>query len=178
MTQVFQNVLPDHIRLSALAGFPDVHWPHWHRYANGKMATVDEARIPPGCRFALQKLAETITPPDGAFWDLSLHGAGLHLMPVGSSLGKHVDAERHPLHSWRRVASLVYWLEDCKGGELVAEDNTILPTSNIAAVLQSDEVHEVLQCKSPRRTLSLFAWQICSGRGTTQATFFENTGPS
>ena len=173
MIKTTHNVLPDHIRLAALAAFPTADWPWWHRYASGKLATVDPSRIPEACRVALYALTATV-PPDAGFYDFDLYGAGLHLMPAGSSLGPHTDATHHPQRPWRRLSSLVFFLDDCGGGELICGDETIAPRANTAARFAACQLHQVLPVVTDRKTLSLFAWEIDHGpKQNTSAQFQE-----
>lgn len=162
MIDRFENVLPDHVRLAALAAFPDADWPWWHRYENGKRATVDPSRIPFACLMALWKLADAVDPPSG-FYDLDFYGAGLHLMTPGVSLGKHQDATHHPQRPWRRLSSLVYFLEDSSGGDLLIDSHVINPRRNTAVTFPASKWHEVTEATQSRRTLSLFSWAIDHG---------------
>ena len=171
ITQIEQPI-PDHLRLAALAAFPPLDWPWWHRYPNGKLATVDPSRIPTACTVALHALASAVTPFAG-FWDFDLYGAGLHLMPAGTSLGRHTDATHHPGKPWRRLASLVYFLDDCDGGELVVDWAIVTPRAGRAATFAANQKHEVLPVKSPRKTLSLFAWTIDDGPKHNTSAEFE-----
>lgn len=173
MVQTYTNVLPDSFRLAALAAFPPADWPWWHRYGNGKLATVDPSRIPSACRVALERLASVCEPVAG-FYDFDFYGAGMHLMPAGTSLGIHKDATHHGQRPWRRLASLVYFLEDCDGGELVIEGEEIKPVANMAVTFPSQQSHEVLAAISDRKTLSLFVWEVDYGpKETTSATFTQ-----
>jgi predicted 2-oxoglutarate/Fe(II)-dependent dioxygenase YbiX len=174
MITKIQNPIPEHIRLAALATFPAIDWPWWHRYGNGKLATVDPSRIPEGCRAALHALALAVAPPSG-FYDFTFYGAGLHYMPAGSALGRHVDASHHPQRPWRRVSSVVCFLDDCDGGELVVEGDTINPIAGLAASFPSNQSHEVLPVKTDRRTISLFAWEIDHGEKQNTSAVFETT---
>lgn len=175
MIATYQHVLPDHLRLAALAEFPEPDWSWWHRYGNGKLATVDPSRIPSACLLALHELARTLPPLAGSFWDVDCYGAGLHLMPRGTSLGQHLDAESHPIKPWRRVASMVYFLEDCDGGELVVDgQEPVEPEDNLAVLFAANQWHRVDEVRSTRRTLSLFAWAIDNGpKARTSALFTE-----
>jgi len=170
--KTYQSAIPDHIRRSALAAFPNTEWEWWHRYQNGKLATVDPARIPSACLVALQALAMAITPEAG-FYDFDCYGSGLHYMPTGSSLDQHVDASHHPQKPWRRVSSLVYFLEDCSGGELVVMGEVISPHAGMAVSFESNQNHEVLNVLSERRTISLFAWDIDYGKKKNTSAVFE-----
>jgi len=162
MSEHFHAVLPEHIRLGALSDFPTADWPWWHRYPNGKLATVDSLRIPVGCRMALKELARTIAPKAG-FWDLDFYGAGLHLMTRGVSLGEHTDASHHPIRPWRRLQSLVYFLNNCVGGELMIGEKAIRPRCGDAVMFDANQLHHVREALSERKTLSLFSWALDDG---------------
>ena len=170
---IIADALPEHLRLAALATFPDTDWPWWHRYESGKLATVDPSRIPTACQMALQQLALVVDPSEG-FIDFDLYGAGLHYMPPGTRLGRHLDASHHPQRPWRRVASCVYFLEDNLAGELVVDTESVTPKANTAAIFPADTWHEVRACWQPRRTLSLFVWQIDTGEKTRTSAEFSD----
>jgi len=171
MVNVQNNVLPDHIRLAAIAAFPTEDWPWWHRYENGKLATVDPSRIPLACVMALLELTRACEPANG-FYDYDLYGAGLHLMPSGVSLGKHTDATHHPQRPWRRLSSLVYFLDDCEGGELTFNNQKVTPKANTAVTFPVSQIHEVQLAITDRRTLSLFTWELdCGLKNCTSAQF-------
>ena len=96
------------------------------------------------------------------------------MMPAGSTLGLHTDATHHGQRPWRRVSSLVYFLDGCEGGELVISGDTVTPTANMAAMFAASQLHEVLPTGTARRTLSLFAWEIDHGeKENTSAQFQE-----
>ena len=171
MFKTFDNVLPDHIRQGALAVFPDEHWEWWHRYGNGKLATKDPCRVPAECRMALEELAKKCCPDEG-FFDLSLVGAGLHLMPEGSELGEHRDAEYAAHRPWRRTGSLVYFLEYGNGGELVVDGDVIPAEQNQAVYFPGNQLHYVRRTFQPRRTLSLFSYVVDHSKKTTTAAVF------
>ena len=173
---VSENLLPEHIRLGALADFPEPTWEHWHRYDNGKLATKHDLHIPSQCKMALHDIARRVEPFPGSFWDLTFHGSGLHLMPEGCDLGFHTDAEFHPTKPWRRVASLVYFLETTSGGELIIDGRKHNPIQNRAIMFKADLRHGVQQTTQRRRTLSLFAWTRDSGTKTTTRAQFESSG--
>lgn len=172
MIDTYTTALSQHVFHGAQASFPDVAWPWFHQYANRKLASVDPVRIPAGCLFALHELARWIPPPEGSFWDLDFYGAGLHLMPAGSELGEHRDAEFHPRKPWRRVASLVYFLNECEGGALIVNGEHVFPIPNMAVILPSQELHQVQKTESDRKTLSLFAWEIDHSEKTTTSAQF------
>lgn len=171
---IIENALPDWMRQAALASFPLPDWQYWHRYPSGKSATVDACRLPRACLAALDCLALTVPPIDG-FWDYDLHGAGLHEMPPGVALGNHVDATHHPVRPWRRVGSLVFWLNDCNGGELIVSGEKITPKAGLAALFRADQPHEVLTTHTSRKTLSLFCWTLDAGPKSRTAALFSET---
>lgn len=173
-TLVSENLLPDHLRLAALADFPEANWPHWHRYENGKLASKHTLNIPTHCLAALKEISTRVAPIPGSFWDMNFHGSGLHLMPEGCSLGFHVDAEFHPIKPWRRVASLVYFLETTQGGNLIIDGRRHYPIKNSAVMFKADLRHGVEATIEPRRTLSLFAWTLDSSSKTTTRAQFES----
>ena len=137
----------------------------------GRAITVDELRIPPACRSAIQQLAVAVEPRQG-FYDFGCYGAGLHLMPPGTALGTHTDATHHPLQPWKRLESLVYFLDTCEGGELIVEGKRIAAEAGNAVRFQANRQHEVLTTRTTRRTLSLFVREIDDGTKTsTRAEF-------
>lgn len=174
MVSTFKDVLPDHIRRAALAAFPACNWPWWHCYGNGKLASVDPSRIPEACKIALQQLALLCEPTSPtAFYDFDFYGAGMHLMPAGTNLGRHTDASHHAQKPWGRVSSLVYFLEDGDGGELLMDGERIYPQANLALAFPSDIPHEVLRTNRDRKTLSLFSWELDAGEKSSTSAQFE-----
>ena len=184
--KIIQNAIPRSLCLAAEAAWPSVDWIHWHRY-NGvtanKYGSMDRARIPAACLAALDALALAVVPHiKGSFVDYDLHAAGLHMMPPGGFLARHLDAECHPIRPWRRTHSIVMgcnsdWRPEF-GGELSIEGQAIiLPQFGQAVIFETPGAwHEVLQVNhgfaAHRKTLALFAWQQqdeCVGR--TSANF-------
>lgn len=185
--EVIEKAIPLSLCKAAEQAWPSPDWPYWHRY-NGatanKFGTMDRSRIPPACIAALDALALAVLPRIGeSFIDYDLHAAGLHMMPPGGFLGRHLDAECHPLRNWKRTHSIVMsvnsdWQSDY-GGELVLEGpptEILQPVIGRAVVFETaGQWHEVLQVESfavYRKTLALFAWtaeEDCSG--STAANF-------
>jgi len=175
MYKIFKDVLPEHIRLAALATFPDESWEHWHHYESGKLATKDRDRIPPACLDALSYIA-LVCRPDEGFYDPDLVGAGLHYMPAGSALGEHTDATFASNRPWRRTGSLVYFPEKFDGGQLVVAGDVIRPEVNTAVLFSGGQLHEVLTTYTPRRTFALFSYVVDhSKKSTTRANFTRST---
>lgn len=169
-----ENVLDDHIRQGVLATFPGRTWDRWYRYGSGKLATKHPTDIPTSCRLALWVIAQKVRPQEG-FWDLEyFHGSGLHFMPLGTSLGSHIDAQRLEQPAWVRTGSLVYFPEQGDGGELVVDGTTIPAEENVAVLFDGQQEHSVNETYRDRRTLSLFSYIVdADANGTTTATFRE-----
>ena len=181
---------------AAEAAWPDPSWSYWHRY-NGKTAnkfgSMDRSRIPAACLAALDALALAVAPHIGqSFIDYDLHAAGLHMMPPGGFLARHLDAECHPIRPWRRTHSIVMtvnsaWGELC-GGQLVLESNLDSEPNQVFEVVPGRAVifetagvwHEVNRVgtdvsKLHRKSLALFAWQVDDDcHGNTSADFRES----
>ena len=194
--EIFKNAIPRSLCLAAEAAFPDQYWPFWHRY-NGatanKFGSMDRARIPAACLAALDALAMAVIPHIGdSFIDYDLHAAGIHMMPPGGFLGRHLDAETHPIRFWRRTHSIVMslnsqWDSEKFGGQLRLESNLdsepdalIAPELGTAIVFETaNQWHEVLPvtsclsscCNQYRKTLALFAWSQDGKIGATSANF-------
>ena len=185
-----ENAIPYSLCLAAEAAWPAPDWPYWHRY-NGatanKFGTMDRGRIPPACLAALDALALAVIPHIGdSFIDYDLHAAGLHMMPPGGFLGRHLDAECHPIQLWKRTHSIVMsvnskWDTSRFGGELRVEPDIVLePAIGRAVIFDTPETwHEVLPvttcesvcCNPYRKTLALFAWrQLRAGEYHPDAT--------
>lgn len=200
---VLKNAVPLSLCLAAEAAWPAADWPHWHRYkckTADKFGSMDRDRIPPACLAAIDALALAVTPHIGeSFIDYDLHAAGLHMMPPGGFLARHLDAECHPIRPWKRTHSIVMscnsdWRQEY-GGELSIEGQAIiLPSLGQAVIFETPGAwHEVfpvaeLSRKVPipgmggmeynepicvaRKTLALFAWrQERNCEGSTAATF-------
>lgn len=168
------------------ATWPARDWGHWHKYDNGKLATKSPHLIPLAAAALLQELA--CIPVDqklgltcDSFPDLEyLHGAGLHEQPYGTSLGQHVDAERHPLRPWKREASVILFLNECEEGSLdmLNASGDVLqrvdPEPNRLVIFSTPgQHHRVNRCLSDRRSVCLFFWSICDSGfcGRTHAGF-------
>jgi Rps23 Pro-64 3,4-dihydroxylase Tpa1-like proline 4-hydroxylase len=178
---IITDAIPRSLVLAAEAAWPSPDWQYWHRY-NGatanKYGSMDRSRIPPACIAALDALALAVADQIGdSFIDYDLHAAGMHMMPPGGFLGRHLDAECHPIRPWKRTHSIVLgvnsaWGELC-GGELVIEPDTIIGVEPGRAVIfeTAGTWHQVNRVNTDvsrlyRKTLALFAWQIdhnCDG---------------
>ena len=175
--EVIQNAIPDSLRRAAEAAWPSPDWPYWHRYngkTGNKFGSMDRDRLPPACLAALDSLALAVIPHIGdSFIDYDLHAAGMHMMPPGGFLGRHLDAECHPIRPWRRTHSIVMsvnsqWNPE-HGGQLVIEspdgNREIVPEPGQAIIFETaGQWHEVKPVSTDatqfRKTLALFAWDL------------------
>lgn len=182
--EIIINAIPRSLVLAAEAAWPSPDWQYWHRY-NGatanKYGSMDRSRIPPACIAALDALALAVIPYIGdSFIDYDLHAAGMHMMPPGGFLSRHLDAECHPIRPWRRTHSIVMSLSETLGGNLILEGvGKFAPEPGRVIVFETaNQWHEVTRVSddsSWRKTLALFAWRIdhnCDGR--TAANFKES----
>jgi len=175
---VIDNALPEHLIRSAIAAWPAKDWTGWHRYKNAtadKYGSLHGSLIPAACRIALEQLALRVGDHLGSsFVDYEYHAAGLHQLPPGGFLGRHLDAVKHPLRPWQRTHSVVLFLDTIiASGQLIVEDQEIPSVSNRAVIFRTDNCwHAVLPTKHWRRSLALFAWRETSDTiGSTTATF-------
>lgn len=172
------NFAADGLIRALSANWPSLTSGHWHAYGEwGKLATKNPHTLPQSARLLLGQMALLDVP--NAFPDLDhLHGAGLHQIDAGGSLGLHLDSERHPLLPWTREASAVLYLDDCDGGEFELCDEhgrtlESIPCRRNRLVLFSTRGtwHRVAPVRSLRRSLCLFHWSIGQSTGATTATF-------
>tara|TARA_R110000822_G_scaffold306865_1_gene433446 strand:- start:497 stop:1051 length:555 start_codon:yes stop_codon:yes gene_type:complete len=179
--EIINNAIPLSLVRAAEAAWPSPDWPFWHRY-NGKTAnkfgSMDRSRIPAACLAALDALALAVVPYIGdSFIDYDLHAAGMHMMPPGGFLGRHLDAECHPIRPWRRTHSIVLAINAAHGGNLTLEGfGMFAPVPGRAIVFETaNQWHEVTQVEPEsklwRKTLALFAWSAEQCTGSTSAHF-------
>lgn len=181
------RALPQTLIRAVAACWPEQTWSGWHRY-NGptanKYGSLHHSLIPHACRVALDRLADVVAPLIGdSFIDYDLHAAGLHMIPPSGFLGRHLDAECHPIRPWKRTHSIVCFVDTMQphdGGELLIEPDTfIVPRSGDCVVFETPGTwHQVLRTSEHapvRRTLALFAWQTAGNNchGARSATFRE-----
>ena len=175
--EIITDAIPRSHCLAAEAAWPGPDWAYWHRY-NGatanKFGSMDRARIPAACLAALDALALAVIPHIGdSFIDYDLHAAGMHMMPPGGFLGRHLDAECHPIRPWRRTHSIVMGVNSAwnreHGGKLVIEspdgNREIVPEPGQAIIFETaGQWHEVSPVAADanqfRKTLALFAWDL------------------
>jgi hypothetical protein len=197
---IIKNALPLSVAYAAAAMFPEPHWQHWHRYRTDtsvKYGSTDPIRFPRAILAALDTLAVIGGQylPEGVFPDYEFHAGGMHMIPPHGFLGRHLDAEQHPIREWTRYASLVWcankqWhAED--GGSLHIEgdvsEHIITPEFNTAVLFNTEHCwHQVAKVtgKTTRKTLAVFFWKVNTSDTCTDANtalisaHFESTRPS
>lgn len=194
VVEIIKNAIPQSLCRAAEAAWPDQYWPFWHRYDGktaNKFGSMDRSRIPAACLAALDALAMAVADRIGdSFIDYDLHAAGMHMLPPGGFLARHLDAEAHPIRLWTRTHSIVLgvnslWNGPKWGGQLVIETaegpQEIFPEQGQAIVFKTakrwHEVRPVTDCQSTccnpyRKTLALFAWNSeYTPNGSTGADF-------
>ena len=171
---VIDNWGPPELVRAADATWPALDWEHWHKYQDAhalKYGTTPAPRLPPASRQLIERLSVIDLHSRGfdvdAFPDLSLHGAGLHCIPEGGFLSRHLDGERHPLKGWRREINAVLFVNPWRqewGGRLYFDDQAIEPAFNRLVLFQTtgNAYHGVEAVAGPidRRTISLFWWSL------------------
>ncbi|TXH59107.1 MAG: 2OG-Fe(II) oxygenase [Desulfurellales bacterium] len=170
--RVIDNWGPPELIRAADATWPRLDWPHWHKYADAhsmKYGTKDADRLPKAAAMIVDRMA-ALAVGGNAFPDLDLHGAGLHCIPPGGFLGRHVDGAVHPLLGWKREVNAVLFVSAWSaewGGELCFYDaaGTVVlrvePAFNRLVLFETnDSWHGVEKVTGPRdrRTISLFWW--------------------
>lgn len=173
---VVDNLLPKSLVRAAEAEWPIENWPWWMQYNSVdsvKRASRCRDEIPFSCQLLLNKLAELdIHEYIGgtySFPDLTLYGAGLHEISPKGFLSRHLDSTHHPITKWKRIASVVLfinseWKEDW-GGELkLWNGERVLPKQGRVIIMATTDTsfHEVLPVTGPeaRKTLAMFWWNI------------------
>lgn len=173
------NAIAETLANAVSVSFPDDKWQWWHRYGNKdslKFGSVDHLRFPNACRLALEELGKTFVPPmdksHAIFPDYDYYAGGMHMIPPGGWLSRHLDAEYHPLYDWKRVGSLVWFankewkpewggllkLTDPKDGSEI----TICPEFNKCIYFNTHGCwHEVTPVTGPeyRKTMAIFYWE-------------------
>lgn len=183
---IIDDAIPSPRLAAADAAWPEATWNGWHRYQGktaDKFGLIHHSLAPPAIQRALWAVAEVIEEriPSGCFIDFELHGAGMHMIPPGGFLGRHLDAEKHPQRPWSRTHSAVLFVDssgDADGGKLVIEGNSIDPIRNRLVIFETPGAwHEVTRVigNRLRRSLALFAWKVDEdASGATSARFEVN----
>jgi hypothetical protein len=153
--------------------WPDAEWPGWVLYNpryESKRASDVTSKLPPACGLLLGRMAAMKLPEGfltGLVPDLGCWGAGLNeMLPEGSGLGTHLDADTHGRLHLARVLSAVlyvhYQWDVSWGGELVLAEHQ--PVACLPGRLVIFDCRETLHRVEPvtcpkgrsRRSLSMF----------------------
>jgi Rps23 Pro-64 3,4-dihydroxylase Tpa1-like proline 4-hydroxylase len=114
------------------------------------------------------------------FPDWDLQGAGLHEIPSGGHLRRHLDSDVMLATGWRRELSVVLfcneqWQDDW-GGKLIVQETEITPRFGQMVVFETNDEswHEVtpVAAPQPRKTLSLFYWSKSATAGKRPSALF------
>jgi hypothetical protein len=159
---VIDDFLPREIAESLVDTFPDPGSPIWVTQPTDdqrfKLATTDEAKIPPLQRYVLFALnsgeflrfLERLTGIDSLIADTKLVGGGMHQILPGGKLAVHIDYSHHPQNKlFRRLNLLLYlnpgWKEEYGGHlelwdrDIQHADVKILPAFNRIAIFATSE---------------------------------------
>lgn len=181
--EVYDNAIDHAVAFAAIATWPAKDDRRWHRYQTphqNKYATRDANGMTPAATECVRQIIEAVEVPLWCFPDYDLHGAGMHVIPPGGWLSKHLDSDHHPITGWARRYSAVlcvnpHW--DMKwGGAFELGDKTVYPSFNRLVIFETtdDAWHEVTKVTgpSPRCTISVFFWSADDGkRNRPQAEF-------
>lgn len=180
---VHDNLFPSGLVRAANLTWPAADWKGWVRYDPSyecKRASDLMAPLPSPAGLLLARMAAVPVAEWFPSWpalvpDLSLWGAGLHEMPTGPGLARHLDADTHARLGLRRVLTAVLWVHDEWlpewGGELqLGAGLAIVPAPGRLAVFAcGEEWHEVRPVCCPpgasRRSLALFWYAASPGFG-------------
>ena len=165
--QIIDDAVTGHLLRALSATWPGSTWRGWHNYADKnsvKRATRDAEQLPRAAWPCLYEIASYVNHPK-AFPDWELAGAGLHEIPPGGHLRRHLDSDIMLGTGWRRELSLVLFVDPWRpewGGSLVVREQIIEPKRNRLVIFACDDDawHEVqpVTGPEPRRTLALFFW--------------------
>jgi len=184
--EIIKNAINPAIIRACEAAWPETTWNGWHRYKGAtadKYGSLHHSLIPRACMAALDALAAVAADHIGqSFIDYDLHAAGLHMLPPGGFLGRHLDAECHPLRPWRRTHSIVMFVNsvwgESQGGELIVGNEAIPVAPGTAVVFTTARAWHHVNSVSTlsadyRKTIALFAWEMADCAGQTSAVFQE-----
>lgn len=168
---VIEEAVSPSLLLAAWATWPDAKWRGWHHYRgrdSEKYGTKSRGDIPYQHLRAIDLMIERVSGivKPCAFPDYDLFGAGLHMIPPGGYLRKHLDSSMMESTGWKREYSCVLGVnpnwEKKWGGEFVLGDNAVRPAFNQMILFETteDAYHEVREVTGPdaRCTLAVFFW--------------------
>lgn len=173
---------------AANACWPALSWPGWVNYLEqgGKRGSDLFTPLPVPLSVLLAKMAALNIParlgiPDSVA-DLSLRGGGLHVLPPGSGLGAHRDADTHARLGLARAWSAILFVHDdwkpAWYGQLWIEGQPdIEPVPGRLVAFGGDITHGVRPVHCPldreRRSLALFGFLPQPGGNKRPRAVFE-----
>lgn len=187
---IIDNAISSSLVRSLWAVWPDKQWSGWHHYKGrdaDKYATKSRHDLPHVASLCLLEMARAVDDKvlDFTFPDFEMHGSGMHMIPSGGFLAKHLDSAVMESTGWRREYSCVlcvnpHWQDDWGGEFGIVGHDTVSPRFNRLILFRTTEssVHWVNRVTGPisRYTLSLFYWSECEPDDSTrtQARFFHD----
>ena len=169
---VIENAIDPSLIHGVNANWPDESWRGWHRYRGKdsvKYGTRDAEmilRCAWPALYQIASVADRLAPP-GSFPDWELSGAGMHMIPSGGHLSRHLDSDHMEATGWRRELSVVLfcnpeWEDDWGGAFSIDGESDVYPKFNQMVIFETTDTsaHEVRKVTGPepRKTLSLFFW--------------------
>jgi hypothetical protein len=185
------NLFSESLLRAACAQMPPSNWPHWYQYGSGKLASKDPLRHPPAIAELISQIlslpVSKMTSIPNLMGDWDCHGGGMHYMPPGTSLARHLDSDHHPVYKWKRALNAVLyvtpdWTED-DGGEFCIEsppDETLPLFGRLLLFEPNDTAYhwvKPIRGDKPRRSLACFFYQDnLSGGNRPKADFMGAIG--
>jgi len=177
---IIDDFAPACVIRAAAKTWPDERWAWWHKYDDEtalKFSTMGRAPFPPASALLLDRMAtlDISSISTDAFPDMSFHAGGMHTLPPGGFLGKHKDAEIHPLTGWSRVLNAILFIEG--DGDLhLGQDYAIRPTPGRLVLFETKGVwHRVDEATETRKSLAVYWWADRQEQGDERS-IFEKCG--
>lgn len=181
---VIDGLFSNELLVAANSSWPHADWPGWvlnDPRQPGKRVSGLADPLPRACAVLLAQMA-LLPQGNGLIPDLGLWGAGLHEMPVGTSLDRHLDADVHGRLGLSRKLSAVLWIHDQWhrewGGELAFDSGLIVQPMPGRMVLfdSQGEWHCVNRITAPatlRLSLAMFWYSSTAPKNSSTRAFFQ-----
>lgn len=166
-------------------------WPatSWLKESGKQNKKWSTQNLPPAAQAVVEDLVRDLTwvseltGIEGLIHDPNMFGGGLHCIPPGGFLKKHVDFNRHPKGWWRRVNLLIYlnlvWKKEW-GGDLELCDKKIAPIRGRMVMFETNDTTwhghpEPLTCPDnvQRRSLALYFYTPDPPPGKAHTTIYR-----
>ena len=175
---VVDDFAPACVIRAAAKPWPDETWNWWHKYDDEtalKFATMGRAPFPPASALLLDRMAtlDVANLSPDAFPDLSFHAGGMHTLPPGGFLGRHKDAEIHPLTGWSRILNAILFIEGSGDLYLDKDGNyNIHPVPGRLVLFETRGAwHGVEKTSETRKSLAVYWWADRQEQGAERAVF-------